>query len=120
MHCWNRNPTSDRGRLKIEMSDAEKQTIPVLPNLCPGFRDFLGRHCCETLDSGFKIELEGAMMHLRSGPSLKQARTIKDLTSRSRSSNPRFKQPGWTLCGVSYSYGKRFIVAKRLGARPTA
>ncbi|WP_145056847.1 hypothetical protein [Lignipirellula cremea] len=64
----NRNPTSDCGRLRIPMSDAEKLTMPVLANLCPDFRDLLGPHCCQMLDGGFKIELEGAMMHLRSGP----------------------------------------------------
>jgi hypothetical protein len=63
----NRNPISDRGRLEIEMSGAEKLTMPALPNLCPDFREFLGPDCCEALDRGFKIELEGAMMHLRSG-----------------------------------------------------
>lgn len=63
----NRNPTSDRGRLEIEMSDAEKLIMPALPNLCPDFGDFLGPQCREMLDRGFKIELEGAMMHLRSG-----------------------------------------------------
>lgn len=64
----NRNPTSDCGRLKIRMSDAEQRSLSALPNLCPDFRDFLGPRCCEALDGGFKIELEGAMMHLRSEP----------------------------------------------------
>jgi hypothetical protein len=62
-----RHPASSRARLEIEMSDAEKQTMRALPDLSPDFRDLLGPHCSRTLDRGFKIELEAAMINLSSG-----------------------------------------------------
>ena len=62
----NRNPDLDCASLEIAMSDAEKQAMHALSDLCPDFRDLLGPHCSATLDLGFKIELERAMMNLYS------------------------------------------------------
>ncbi|MCY2987150.1 MAG: hypothetical protein NTY19_04680 [Planctomycetota bacterium] len=59
---------SDLTSLEIAMSDAEKLTIRSLPDLCPDFRDLLGPYCSGTLDRGFKIELEAAMICLGSRP----------------------------------------------------
>ena len=50
--------------LEIVMSEAETQTMRMLPDLCPDFRDLLGPYCSRTLDRGFKIELEAAMIDL--------------------------------------------------------
>ena len=64
----NQSPASDRALLEIAMSEAEKQTMRMLPDLCPDFRDLLGPYCSKTLDRGFKIELEAAMINLGSRP----------------------------------------------------
>jgi hypothetical protein len=64
----NRDPTVHLALFEIAMSEAEKQALRVLPDLCPSFRNLLGPHCSATLDRGFKIELEVAMMIL--GPRL--------------------------------------------------
>ncbi len=64
----NQSPASDRASLEIAMSEAEKQTMRVLPDLCPDFRDLLGPYCSGTLDRGFKIELEAAMINLGDRP----------------------------------------------------
>lgn len=56
-----RVPSTDRPRMQIPMSDAEKQTMRVLPDLCPDFRGLLGPYCSSALDRGSKIELEAAM-----------------------------------------------------------
>jgi hypothetical protein len=55
-------------RLEIAMSEAEKETMRMLPDLCPDFRDLLGPYCSRTLERGFKIELEAAMINLGSRP----------------------------------------------------
>jgi len=59
---------SDRASLEIAMSEAEKQTMRMLPDICPDFGDLLGPYCSRTLDRGFKIELEAAMINLGSQP----------------------------------------------------
>ena len=64
----NRSPTADRSWMEIPMSDAENQAVRKLPGLCPDYRDLVGPHCSATLDRGFKIELEGAMINLGSRP----------------------------------------------------
>jgi hypothetical protein len=64
----NQSPASDHASLEIAISEAEKQTLRVLPDLCPDFRDLLGPYCCGRLDRGFKIELEAAMINLGSRP----------------------------------------------------
>ena len=64
----NQGPASVRGSLEIAMSEAEKRTMRMLPDLCPDFRDLLGPYCSRTLDRGFKIELEAAMINLGSRP----------------------------------------------------
>jgi hypothetical protein len=64
----NRNPASNPASLEIAMSEAEIQAMRTMPDLCPDFRDLLGSHCSATLDRGFKIELEAAMINLSSRP----------------------------------------------------
>ena len=51
----------DLAAISIPMSNAEKSTVPELSSFCPGFRDMLGECCSSLLDSGFKIEVEGAI-----------------------------------------------------------
>jgi len=60
----NLDPASDLAPLEIAISEAENETMRVLPDLCPDFRDLLGPYCSRTLDRGFKIELEAAMINL--------------------------------------------------------
>ena len=60
------SPASDLASLEIAMSEAEKQTMRLLPDLCPDYRDLLGPYCSGALDRGFKIELEAAMISLGS------------------------------------------------------
>jgi len=50
--------------IRIPLSGAERETVPVLPRLCPNFHELLGEYCSSLLDSGFKIELEGAIVDL--------------------------------------------------------
>jgi hypothetical protein len=95
----NRNPAFERVSLEITMSDSEKQAMRTLPNLCPDFRDLLGPHCSATLDRGFKIELEAAMVNLIPRPGVPNAdsgsraglpaQSPQHLTFRSRSGCPR-------------------------------
>ena len=54
----------DLASLEIAMSESEIQSMRMLPKYCPDFRDLLGPSCSRTLDRGFKIELEGAMINL--------------------------------------------------------
>jgi hypothetical protein len=55
-----RHVTRDLARIRIRMSDAEREAVEFLPQLCPDFRGLLGEYCSSLLDDGFKIELEGA------------------------------------------------------------
>ncbi len=48
--------------IHIALSDKEREAVQKLPQLCPDFRELLGHYCSTLLDSGFKIELEGAIM----------------------------------------------------------
>ena len=48
--------------VQIALSDSERETVQKLPQLCPDFRELLGKTCSSLLDDGFKIELEGAIM----------------------------------------------------------
>jgi hypothetical protein len=60
----NQGQASDGASREIAMSEAEKRTMRMLPEFCPDFRDMLGPYCSRTLDRGFKIELEAAMINL--------------------------------------------------------
>jgi hypothetical protein len=51
--------------LEIAMSDAEKQSMNVLRDLCPDFRNRLGPYCSGSLDRGFEIELEATLTDRR-------------------------------------------------------
>ena len=62
------SPDSDLASLEIAMSESEKQTMRLLPDLFSDFRDLLGPRCSGALDRGFKIELEAAMISLGSWP----------------------------------------------------
>lgn len=46
--------------IRIPMSESERETVAILPKLCPDFRKLIGEYCASNLDDGFKIELEGA------------------------------------------------------------
>lgn len=48
----------DLEAISIPMSAAEKDTVLLLNDLCPDFREFLGPQCAAILDRGFKVELE--------------------------------------------------------------
>ncbi len=48
--------------IKIPMSDSERETVQKLQEFCPDFRELLGQYCASSLDQGFKIELEGAII----------------------------------------------------------
>jgi hypothetical protein len=64
----NQGAAANWASLEIAMSEAEKLTMRILPELCPDFRELLGPYCFRTLHRGFKIELEGAMVNLGSCP----------------------------------------------------
>lgn len=55
-----RHATRDLARIRLRMSDAEREAVELLPQLCPDFRRLLGEYCSSLLDEGLKIELEAA------------------------------------------------------------
>lgn len=59
--------TQDQAPPEIPMSEAEKQAMHALADLCPDYRDLVGPRCSATLDRGFKIELEAAIINLNAG-----------------------------------------------------
>jgi len=55
----NHTRIEDRSPIEIPMSEAETESLGVLAQLCPDFRQLIGSECSAALDRGFKIELEG-------------------------------------------------------------
>ncbi len=51
----------DLKAISIPMSAAEKDTVPLLNDLCPDFRKLLGPQCAAILERGFKVELEAVL-----------------------------------------------------------
>ena len=68
--CWHgvndeflvRHGNRDCEGIRIQLSDAERETVKKLPQYCPDYRDMLGEYCSSLIDDGFKIELEGAII----------------------------------------------------------
>jgi len=48
--------------IRIPLSKAEEETVELLPQLCPDFRELVGEYCSSLIDGGFKIEIEGAII----------------------------------------------------------
>lgn len=55
-----RHNTRNLNWIPIPLADSERETIPYLSRFCPDYRDLLGEYCSSLLDSGLKIEVEGA------------------------------------------------------------
>ena len=52
----------DLAWIPIKMSESESEASRLLQDLCPDYRQLLGPYCSSLLDSGFKIEVEGAII----------------------------------------------------------
>jgi hypothetical protein len=57
-----RHGNRNKNWIRIPLSESEQRAISYLPKLCPDFRTLVGEYCASVLESGFKIELEGAIV----------------------------------------------------------
>lgn len=48
--------------IHIRLSDSERAAVAELGRFCPDYRELLGDSCASLLESGMKIELEGALV----------------------------------------------------------
>ena len=56
-----RHGTRISERITIPLSDAERAAVTQLHRFCPDYRMLLGPSCAALIESGFKIEVEGAI-----------------------------------------------------------
>ncbi|MGN6547191.1 MAG: hypothetical protein ACTHK7_19215 [Aureliella sp.] len=63
--------TDQLNRITVPLSKAEADAVARLPLVCPDYRELLGPYCSSLLDSGCKIELEGAIITLQESSSEK-------------------------------------------------